>query len=37
MGITTGGGAHTLKEYLDVEFVGRGMQAVVEVVEGCWG
>jgi len=37
MGITAGGGAHTLKEYLDVEFVGKGMEAVMEVVTNVWG
>ncbi|MEW5940630.1 MAG: M20/M25/M40 family metallo-hydrolase, partial [Chloroflexota bacterium] len=36
MGITTGGGAHTLQEYLDVEAVGRGLEAVAEVVIGYW-
>ena len=37
MGITTGGSAHTLKEYLDVEPVGSGIQVVVAVVEGVFG
>jgi acetylornithine deacetylase/succinyl-diaminopimelate desuccinylase-like protein len=37
MGITTGGGAHTLQEYLDVGLVGKGMRAVVEVVEAVFG
>ena len=32
MGVTTGGGAHTLGEYVDVEPVGRGMEALVEFV-----
>jgi acetylornithine deacetylase/succinyl-diaminopimelate desuccinylase-like protein len=33
MGVTTGGGAHTIGEYIDVEPVGRGMQALVDFVE----
>jgi len=33
MGITTGGGAHTLQEYIDIEPVGRGLDAVVRFVE----
>lgn len=33
MGVTTGGGAHTLGEYVDVEPVGRGMDALTEFVE----
>jgi tripeptide aminopeptidase len=33
MGITTGGGAHTLHEYIDVEPVGKGMDALVKFVE----
>ncbi len=36
MGITTGGGAHTLKEYVDVEAVGKGMEAVERFVEGVF-
>jgi tripeptide aminopeptidase len=34
MGITTGGGAHTLHEYIDIEPVGKGMDGVVRFVEG---
>jgi acetylornithine deacetylase/succinyl-diaminopimelate desuccinylase-like protein len=32
MGIATGGGAHTLQEYLNVDAVGRGLEAVMETV-----
>jgi acetylornithine deacetylase/succinyl-diaminopimelate desuccinylase-like protein len=33
MGISTGGGAHTLNEFVDVEPIGRGMESVVRFVE----
>lgn len=33
MGITTGGGAHTLHEYIDIEPVDKGMDALVRFVE----
>jgi tripeptide aminopeptidase len=33
MGITTGGGAHTVGEYIDVRPVGRGLESVVRFVE----
>jgi len=33
MGITTGGGAHTLKEYVNTEQMESGMEAVTSVVE----
>jgi di/tripeptidase len=33
MGVTTGGGAHTLGEFLDVEPVARGMDALTDFVE----
>ena len=33
MGITTGGGAHTINEYIDVEPVAKGMEAVIRFVE----
>lgn len=33
MGITTGGGAHTLKEYVNVEPMEAGMESVARVVE----
>lgn len=36
MGITTGGSAHTPKEYIDVEPIGKGMEAVVRMVEGVF-
>ena len=34
MGITTGGGAHTLQEYVDINPVGKGMNGVMKFVEG---
>jgi tripeptide aminopeptidase len=37
MGVTTGGGAHTLGEFLDVEPVGRGMAVLTEFVERVFG
>ena len=33
MGITTGGGAHTINEYIDIDPVGKGMEALVRFVE----
>ena len=36
MGITTGGGAHTLKDFMDGEPVGMGMESVVRLVERMW-
>jgi tripeptide aminopeptidase len=33
MGITTGGGAHTLHEYIDIEPVGKGMDALMGFVK----
>jgi acetylornithine deacetylase/succinyl-diaminopimelate desuccinylase-like protein len=33
MGITTGGGAHTVNEYIDIEPVERGLNAVVRFIE----
>jgi tripeptide aminopeptidase len=33
MGITTGGGAHTINEYMDIDPVGKGMSGVVKFVE----
>lgn len=33
MGITTGGGAHTVDEYIDIEPVERGLNAVVRFIE----
>jgi di/tripeptidase len=32
MGVTTGGGAHTLGEFVDVELVARGLEALTEFV-----
>ena len=37
MGITTGGGAHTLHEYIDLEPVHRGMESLVRFVERAGG
>jgi len=36
MGIGTGGGAHTLKEFIDVEPVAKGMESLFQVVSGYW-
>lgn len=33
MGVTRGGGAHTLNEFVDADFVGRGMAALAAFVE----
>ena len=37
MGITTGGGAHTLHEYINVDPVGKGLEALVRFVELAGG
>lgn len=37
MGITTGGGAHTMDEYVDVEPVTKGMESVARFVERASG
>lgn len=37
MGITTGGGAHTVNEYIDVEPIGKGMGSLLRFVEGVGG
>ena len=37
MGITTGGGAHTLGEYIDVEPIEKGMESLVRFVERVGG
>ncbi len=34
MGISTGGGAHTLNEYIDTDPIGKGLDALVSFVEG---
>jgi tripeptide aminopeptidase len=34
LGITTGGGAHTIKEFIDAEPVTKGMDVLVKFVEG---
>jgi len=36
MGVTSGGGAHTLSEYVDVEPVGRGLDALAKFVSEVW-
>jgi len=36
MGVTTGGGAHTPFEYVDVEPAARGMKALDEFLERVW-
>jgi acetylornithine deacetylase/succinyl-diaminopimelate desuccinylase-like protein len=33
MGITTGGGAHTVNEYIDISLIGKGMESLVRFVE----
>lgn len=33
MGVTTGGGAHTLSEYIDTEPIEKGMESLVRIVE----
>ncbi len=33
MGVSTGGGAHTLHEYIDIDPIGKGMDALVKFVE----
>lgn len=37
MGVTTGGGAHTPSEYVNVEPVAQGMRALMEFVTTVWG
>ncbi len=37
MGVTTGGGAHTPAEYVEVEPVRRGMKALEDFLERVWG
>ncbi|RJP49020.1 MAG: M20/M25/M40 family metallo-hydrolase [Anaerolineaceae bacterium] len=37
MGVTTGGGAHTTSEFIDVKPVARGMKALEEFLERVWG
>jgi tripeptide aminopeptidase len=37
MGVTTGGGAHTLGEFIDVGPVGKGIGVLVEFVERAFG
>jgi acetylornithine deacetylase/succinyl-diaminopimelate desuccinylase-like protein len=33
MGVTTGGGAHTTNEYIDIEPIGRGLDGLVRFIE----
>jgi acetylornithine deacetylase/succinyl-diaminopimelate desuccinylase-like protein len=37
LGITTGGGAHTIHEYIDIAPVEKGMEQLVRFVEGVFG
>jgi acetylornithine deacetylase/succinyl-diaminopimelate desuccinylase-like protein len=37
LGISTGGGAHTLNEFVDVEPIGKGMESVAQFVESAGG
>ena len=36
LGVTTGGGAHTTGEYIDVEPIEKGMEQLVRFVERAW-
>ncbi len=36
LGVTTGGGAHTKDEFINIEPVGKGMEQLVRFVEGVW-
>jgi acetylornithine deacetylase/succinyl-diaminopimelate desuccinylase-like protein len=36
MGVTTGGGAHSIHEFIDVEPVGKGMEGLVNFVSRVW-
>lgn len=36
IGLTVGGGAHTLKEYMHIKPISRGLEQLVTVVTGCW-
>jgi acetylornithine deacetylase/succinyl-diaminopimelate desuccinylase-like protein len=35
MGITSGGGAHTTHEYIDIDPIEKGLESVVRFVEGA--
>lgn len=37
LGVSTGGSAHTVKEYIHTEPVGKGMEQLVRFVERVWG
>jgi acetylornithine deacetylase/succinyl-diaminopimelate desuccinylase-like protein len=36
LGVTTGGGAHTIQEYIDTEPVEKGMEQLVNFVGRAW-
>lgn len=36
LGITTGGGAHTLNEFIEIQPVQKGMEQILEFVQGCF-
>ena len=36
LGITTGGGAHTVHEYIDTAPVEKGMEQLLSFVENAW-
>ncbi len=36
IGMTVGGGAHTMEEYLQIKPISRGLEQLVTVVTGCW-
>ncbi len=36
IGLTVGGGVHTLKEYMHIKPINRGLEQLVTVVTGCW-
>jgi len=37
LGVSTGGGAHTKNEFINTEYVGRGMEQLVNFVEKVRG
>jgi acetylornithine deacetylase/succinyl-diaminopimelate desuccinylase-like protein len=36
LGLTSGGGAHSMREYINVGPLGKGMEALTRVVRGVW-
>jgi acetylornithine deacetylase/succinyl-diaminopimelate desuccinylase-like protein len=36
LGITTGGGAHTLNEFIEIQPVNKGMEQILEFIQGCF-